>query len=102
MGDPQSADGTRHDSRHHWPDGDHFGTLLQDCPRHRSPEILSQLDDVGGRCAAVAGWNMSDSVPRTRHNKDRQGTMFETDLLAERSHGIGKLIWKHFVDMSAF
>ena len=69
---------------------------------YQKPEILSQLDGVGGRCAAVAGWNMSHPVPRTRHNKDRQGTMFETDLLAERSHGIGKLIWKHFVDITTF
>jgi len=57
---------------------------------YREPEILSQLDDVGGGGAAVGHCNVPDPVSGNGHNQNRERPLFENGCLAERSHGFGK------------
>ena len=68
----------------------HSGTLLQDRSCHRSPEILSKLDDQSGRSPAVVRGSLYGFVSGNGHNKDRARPMHETGGLAKQSHGICK------------
>ena len=68
----------------------HSGTLLQDRSCHRSPEILSKLDDQSGRSPAVVRGSLYGFVSGNGHNKDRARPMHETGGLAKQSHEICK------------
>jgi len=69
----------------------HPRTLLQDRPRHRPPEALSQLDDQSGRGPAVDWRNMYDTFSGDRYHASGKRTMPAIGFLAKCSHGICKL-----------
>ena len=79
-----------HDSRKVRSDSHHSGTLLQDRPCHRSPQVLPQLDDQSGCGFAMDRWSEHNTVSGNGYNKNHEWRLSESGCLAKWSHEICK------------